>query len=173
MSAKTITQSPADLSKLDGVDQKKVLYVSARHVTKNDVNNRHLKLLEDSGNPVFNLHARLLCSNPMVNIRPALKSFYLTESLKTKNSDMYKGPNLLLQICIGSRVMLTHNSSTCDGLFNGAMGRVVGILYPESEQTHVDPSQTDHMQALIADDILPIGEFLLSFFCVCVCELVY
>ena len=60
------------------------------------------------------------------------------------NSDEFRGMLQMLYLCKGARVLLTHNEWTSAGLMNGALGNVVGFVWPKGGDPN---SSEEHKQA--------------------------
>ena len=61
-----------------------------------------------------------------------------------------------LELCVGSRVMLTMNVGTIAGLVNGVVGTVVGFLYNSADVKPIMTSCSDQSDAAYNEPALPI-----------------
>lgn len=60
----------------------------------------------------------------------------LLDRVPTKKEDLYHGKGIgvnCLRLCVGSRVRCTQNLCTMVGLYNGALGTVVGFGFPQGQ----------------------------------------
>jgi sentrin-specific protease 1 len=89
------------------------------------------------------------------------ETVYNTNMLDSKNKEKFNNFSPHLVIGVGSRVQLNINTATNLGLYNGAIGTVIKILYDEQEATQSDgkfyqPNCTSSGEAARIQPILPI-----------------
>lgn len=96
----------------------KVLHIAATHKQLDVINAQRLKQLSDK-ETMFSIQAVDICHD-----RKSQKSFKRNEPLLSKDATLLPE----LQLCVGTRVMLTHNLDVSDGLTNGVIGTVTAVI---------------------------------------------
>lgn len=137
------------------------LWCASTNDMTRDVNSYFFSELNRSEEtPGFRFYARHLPKNmttdyPTESIRQSLCQIAGgTIQSQASENGKFTQPMSYLDLAIGSRVSLTHNASVELGLFNGSMGTVVSIAFPERDVPICRiPSAS---QAAKEDNFLPI-----------------
>lgn len=114
----------------------KAVWISDSHVRVDHYNNAFLQRMEhDLGKSVIRLVAIHRPSHLTMRCRSAFIDMVTKDRLFSINGGSAGGLRtpliapLIIDVCVGSRVRLTCNILPSAGLFSGAMGTVVGLVY--------------------------------------------
>jgi len=103
------------------------------------INQMAVDRLAEGSKTVHNLYASHTFSSKAKKKKNLAKTYRKLLEVEPNPSNELKLQNVL-QMTIGSRVMLHTNQSVCNGLVNGSLGSVYGFLYPEAVRSKVDVS---------------------------------
>ena len=109
--------------------KRKYGYDSMNHMADNAlfIFPTHKEEWEHNKNQLLKLNSDPL--RPIAEIKADLQGIHS----KSASADNSQGLIRLLYVCKGARVMLTNNINVDYGLYNGAVGTVVDIIYPEGK----------------------------------------
>ena len=88
-----------------------------------------------------------------------------TDKCDKMDADDFRGIENEVLLAVGARILLTQNLWVEVGLMNGALGHVVGYMWPEGGDPHsVHPKKRSPLCVFVEFDDVRVGEGQLSFF---------